>query len=219
MYSNLYMHLSLYSIMNSTIEQRPTITIGLKKSITTPTVVWLATALLHKDNPQSDAFSAKEIFHKVKQLNLLSVSDSTINMHITSHCVASGKESPDRHRKLTRVRSGWYRLFREGDSFHETRSIGQIAPLAEMLPSQFKDVIDWYNAQYNTSNTKSHTTESIQSDVNYQTTGELYLIEIGDDNTIKLPDSFVKDFKIKKGQQLVFQANNDDTVIIKKLRT
>ncbi len=196
---------------------RSTITISPKKSITTPTVVWLATALLQRENPQSDAFSAKEIFYKVKELDLLSVSDSTINMHITSHCVASGKESPDRHRKLTRVRSGWYRLFKEGDSFHETRSTGHTVPLAGMLPLEFKDVIDWYNTQYNTT-TKSNITESIQSDVNYQMSGELYLIEIGDDNTIKLPDSFVKDFKIKQGQQLIFQANFDGTVIIKKPR-
>ena len=203
--------------MDSTTEQRPTITIGLKKSITTPTVVWLATALLHRDNPQSDAFSAKEIFYKVKELDLLSVSDSTINMHITSHCVASGKESPDRHRKLTRVRAGWYRLFKEGDSFHETRSTGQTAPLTGMLPLRFKDVIDWYNREYNVTNVSKSLTKQT-SEINHQMVGELYLIEIGENNTIKLPDSFVKDFKIKKGEQLIFQANFDGTVIIKKPR-
>jgi len=210
--------------MDSTIEQRHTINFGgLKKSLTTPTVVWLATALLHRDNPQSDAFSAKEIFNKVKQMNLLSVSDSTINMHITSHCVASTKASPDKHRKLTRVQSGWYRLFREGDSFHETRSTGHSAPLAEMIPIEFKDVVDWYNIQYNSQYNKSNISKSltdpITSDINYQTAGELYLIEIGENNTIKLPDSFVEDFKIKQGQQLIFQANFDGTVIIKKPRT
>ena len=204
--------------MDSTTEQRSTITIGLKKSITTPTVVWLATAILHRDNPQSDAFSAKEIFNKVKQLDLLSVSDSTINMHITSHCVASGKESPDRHRKLTRVRPGWYRLFREGDSFHETRSTGQTVPLAEMLPLRFKDVIDWYHREYNVTTVSKSLTEPITSEIERQMVGELYLIEIGEDNTIKLPDSFVKDFKIKTGEQLIFQANFDGTVIIKKPR-
>ena len=205
--------------MDSTTKQRPTITINQKKSITTPTVVWLATALLHRDNPQSDAFSAKEIFNKVKQLNLLSVSDSTINMHITSHCVASGKESPDRHRKLTRVRTGWYRLFKEGDLFHETRSIGQIAPLAGMLPLRFKDIVDWYDAQYNVTNVSTSVTESTTSDINYQMNSELYLIEIGEDNTIKLPDSFVKYCKLVKGQQLIFQANNNGSVIIRTLKT
>jgi len=204
--------------MNSD-NSRTTINIGMKKSISTSTAVWLATALLHQENHQKDAFSAKEIFQKVKQLNLLSVSDSTINMHITSHCVASTKASPDKHRKLTRVQSGWYRLFREGDSFHETRSNGHTAPLAEMIPLEFKNVVDWYHQQYNVTNVSKSITEPIPSDINNQINSELYLIEIGDNNTIKLPDSFVKDFKIKQGQQLIFQANNDGTVIIKKLRT
>jgi len=192
-------------------------------SVSTANAVWLATAILHRENHQKDAFSAKEIFSKVKQLNLLSVSDSTINMHITSHCVADGKASPDRHRKLTRVQSGWYRLYKEGDSFHETRSKGQSAPLAEMIPLEFRDVVEWYNVQYNSQYNKSNVSkldfEPASSDVNYQTSGELYLIEIGDNNTIKLPDSFVKDFKIKQGQQLIFQANFDGTVIIKTPRT
>ena len=204
--------------MNSD-NSRTTINIGMKKSISTSTAVWLATALLHQENHQKDAFSAKEIFQKVKQLNLLSVSDSTINMHITSHCVASTKASPDKHRKLTRVQSGWYRLFREGDSFHETRSNGHTAPLAEMIPLEFKNVVDWYHQQYNVTNVSKSITEPVPSDINNQINSELYLIEIGDNNTIKLPDSFVKDFKIKQGQQLIFQANNDGTVIIKKLRT
>ena len=203
--------------MNSD-NSRSTITIGLKKSPSTSNAVWLATAILHRENPQSDAFSSKEIFQKVKQMSLLSVSDSTIHMHITSHCVASTKASPDRHRKLTRVQSGWYRLFREDDSFHETRSNGQSAPLAEMLPLEFKDVIDWYNIQYNKTNISKSVTESVPSNINYQTTGELYLIEIGEDNTIKLSDSFVEDFKIKKGDQLIFQANFDGTVIIRTPR-
>jgi len=204
--------------MNSD-NSRTTINIGMKKSISTSTAVWLATALLHQENHQKDAFSAKEIFQKVKQLNLLSVSDSTINMHITSHCVASTKASPDKHRKLTRVQSGWYRLFREGDSFHETRSNGHTAPLAEMIPLEFKNVVDWYHQQYNVTNVSKSITEPVSSEINNQINSELYLIEIGDNNTIKLPDSFVKDFKIKQGQQLIFQANNDGTVIIKKLRT
>lgn len=204
--------------MNSD-NSRTTINIGMKKSISTSTAVWLATALLHQENHQKDAFSAKEIFQKVKQLNLLSVSDSTINMHITSHCVASTKASPDKHRKLTRVQSGWYRLFREGDSFHETRSNGHTAPLAEMIPLEFKNVVDWYHQQYNVTNVSKSITEPVSSEINNQINSELYLIEIGDNNTIKLPDSFVKDFKIKQGQQLIFQASNDGTVIIKKLRT
>ena len=204
--------------MNSD-NSRPTINIGMKKSPSTSTAVWLATALLHQENHQKDAFSAKEIFNKVKQLNLLSVSDSTINMHITSHCVASTKASPDKHRKLTRVQSGWYRLFREGDSFHETRSNGHTAPLAEMIPLEFKNVVDWYHQQYNVTNVSKSITEPVSSEINNQINSELYLIEIGDNNTIKLPDSFVKDFKIKQGQQLIFQANNDGTVNIKKLRT
>jgi hypothetical protein len=205
--------------MDSTTEQRPTITIGLKKPISTANAVWLATAMLHKENSQSDAFSAKEIFQKVKQLNLLSVSNSTINMHITSHCVASSKESPDRHRKLTRVRVGWYRLFKEGDSFHETRSTGQIAPLTGMLPLEFKDVIDWYNVQYNVTSTLKSLTESTTSDVEHNMSSELYLIEIGDNNTIKLPDSFVKYCQLVKGQKLAFQAKNNGSIIIRPLRT
>jgi len=48
---------------------------------------------------------------------------------------------------------------------------------------------------------------------------ELYLIEIGEDNTIKLPDSFVKYCKLVKGQQLIFQANNNGSVIIRTLKT
>jgi hypothetical protein len=88
-----------------------------------------------------------------------------------------------------------------------------------MLPLEFKDVIDWYNVQYNVTSISKSLTKSTTSDVEHNMSSELYLIEIGENNTIKLPDSFVKYCKLVKGQQLVFQANNDGSIIIRTLRT
>jgi len=184
------------------------------KSITTPTVVWLATAILHRENPQSDAFQAKEIFHKVKELDLLSVSDVTINMHITSHCVASTKASPDRHKKLTRVRSGWYRLFQEGDPVHETRVNGQQEPLPEMLPSQYQNIVDWYHNQH-TAFLKPKNKGEYTTDVSKR--NDLYLGKI-DGNKIILPDKLLSDYNFSDGEQIILVGYPDGDITIRKPR-
>ena len=95
----------------------------------TANAVWIALATLHKENPDRDAFQVKEIASKIKELDIQNASDVTVSTHISSHCVADKPAQPDTHRKIHRLRQGWYRLFVQSDPFHVTRMKGQTVTL------------------------------------------------------------------------------------------
>lgn len=166
---------------------------------TTSNAVWIATAILHQENKDKDAFQAKEIFQKVKDLDLQGASDETLKIHISSHCVASGKASPDTHRKLVRVQNGWYRLFRPGDSFHPTRERGRIAPLAEEIPSDYSSLLEWYNNKYCKTVKDS---SRLQEDSTIPS-----FSRISQDGTIKIPKEVQDKMNLQEGDFLAFLEN------------
>ena len=115
---------------------------------TIATVVWIAIALLHKQNKHVIAFSNKEINEKINSLKFGSFNYDSVNSHISAHCVANMKKKGGIHRKLYKVERNRYRLYRLDDDCHPTRKDGPIEPPLLEIPKEFKDLIDWYRNEY-----------------------------------------------------------------------
>ena len=71
-----------------------------------------------------------------------------VQAHISGHCVATTKPSPNRHRMLHRNPDKSYRLFREGDPYHPGRQDGKTRPDREALPETYRYLVDWYESEY-----------------------------------------------------------------------
>ena len=177
----------------------------------TSTVVWIATALLHKENPSRTAFRISEIENKVKELNLLSVQDTTISQHITSHCVANSYASPDTSRILFRVQRGLYRLYRNGDSYHPTREYGKTSPPPEIIPEKYGYLLEWYEKEY------LHKTSSTFQEIT-KTSVNPPFVKIDDDMRIKIPDEIMRKLEIGVGDHIVFIETTAGKILIKKAR-
>jgi hypothetical protein len=111
--------------------------------------IWVATLLLHKENPSRSDFSVSEIRDKVLELNPKRSSSPGLNTHLSTHCIAGKPKHGTNNRILTETRRGYRRLFREGDPFDASRENGKIIPDAKELPEQYRPLISWYQSSYN----------------------------------------------------------------------
>jgi len=110
--------------------------------------VWIATALLHYENPSRNDFSVKEIVARVSQEALHETLRPGVRAHISQHCVANLLPNPGRYRILFATGKGTRRLFREGDTSHPDRRDGKITPDRESIPKQYHSLLDWYHSTY-----------------------------------------------------------------------
>jgi len=185
----------------------------------TPNAVWIALATLHKENTHRDAFQAKEIANKIKELDIQSASDGTVSTHISSHCVANKPAQPDTHRKIVRVRQGWYRLFVEGDYYDDARKKGQILPLPEMMPKKFHNLLDWYHNDYvNQEHEKPESLLDASFKILYskENVKEPEFTQVNN-NTIQIPKKIVTKLNLKSGDHLAFIPMGDE-IILKKAK-
>ena len=173
----------------------------------TSTAIWIATALLHRENPSRDGFQGKEIFNKVKELNILRSSDSTLKTHISHHCVAIAKPSPNTDRKLVRLGNGWFRLWKDTDEYNEGRMVGESVPYINKIPKQFQHLFYWYENEY--SSQKDHTEEMTKN------TG-IFKSIVRDDNSIVMPEAVLQHLKAKSGDILIFFTTGQEDILIKK---
>jgi hypothetical protein len=111
-------------------------------------LVWVATALLHRENPEARDFSKNEIRQRAAQEDPENASRPGVSLHISTHCVASKPASPAKHRMLTRTRRGRRRLYQDRDETHRDRAKGAAAPAREDLPDKYHPLIDWYETEY-----------------------------------------------------------------------
>lgn len=119
----------------------------MQKQTTTANAVWIATALLHKENPHRAWFSSKEIEARVLKEGLLRTSLQTLRAHISQHCVANKPASPDTHRKLYDVGRGRRRLYFVVDKAHPSRANGRTEPSESEIPAHFRYLLRWFRNQ------------------------------------------------------------------------
>ena len=110
--------------------------------------IWLATSLLHRENPARPDFSVIEIVERAMKEGLAGGYRPGLQIHASTHCVATKPPNPARHRMLSETVRGRRRLFKPGDKFHRDRKTGKTHPSAEDLPAKYRYLIDWYEHDY-----------------------------------------------------------------------
>jgi len=105
--------------------------------------VWLATALLHRENPSREDFTLKEIEERAAEEELIDERRRGVYLHILQHCVANRPPNPNDYRMLYQTRPKHRRLFRIGDS-HNPQRQGKITPETDEIPLQYAYLLKWY---------------------------------------------------------------------------
>jgi len=108
--------------------------------------VWIATALLHRENPDKSEFTIDEIVDCARREQPEVAPRPGLKTHIQAHCVASKPPQPATYRMLTAVGKK-RRLFKPGDPVHPQRA-GKIVPDRDEIPERYRDLLDWYEQEY-----------------------------------------------------------------------
>ena len=114
-----------------------------RASIKVADEVWLATALLHLENPFKEDFLIREIRARAAQEAIIDERRRGIYAHALQHCVANCPPSPNNYRMLYETRDGYRRLFRSGDN-HNPQRRGKITPEADKIPPRYTYLLKWY---------------------------------------------------------------------------
>ena len=113
--------------------------------------VWIATALLQKENPTQADFTVDEIVTRARQEALTASLRPGVYLHAQMHCVANRAPNPGRYRMLVETSKGRRRLFRPDDRYDTRRAGSKTVPAREDLPEKYRPLLNWYE---NWSNTK-----------------------------------------------------------------
>jgi hypothetical protein len=107
---------------------------------------WIATALLHRENPGQLDFSLQQIIERADQ-EFGRPLQPGVWQHIVSHGVAQNNPTPARLRLFTKTRRSRRRLFRPGDAFCAERT-GRTYPDPLQLDERYRSLVDWYVREY-----------------------------------------------------------------------
>lgn len=118
----------------------------IKERVKVADQVWVALALLTKEQPEREGFAASEIVDRVRA-EFGRVSPGILT-HISQHCVATKPPNPGRYRIITRIDTGLNRLFKPGDPYHPDREDSKYAPGRDDLPPEHEALLDWYLIDY-----------------------------------------------------------------------
>ncbi len=106
--------------------------------------VWIATALLHRENPEQLDFSVEEIVERAVKEQIAASIRPGVYVHAVQHCVANRPPNPARYRMLYETTPGRRRLFRRGDSYHSAREGSKMTPKPEEIPNAYSYLLAWY---------------------------------------------------------------------------
>lgn len=121
--------------------------------------VWIAAALLHKENPTREDFTVAEIVGRARSENAFGELRSGVQVHAYLHCVANLPPNPGRYRILYATGKNTRRLFREGDDYDPHRRGGKVTP--ENLPTKYIPLLDWYREKYASQSKTARNTDPI----------------------------------------------------------
>src|SRR5438067_13332141 len=118
-----------------------------RTEILTADEAWVALALLHRQHPEQEGFSAKEIMTSAKAEKAHPELRAGLQAHIYLHNVANVAPNSARYRMFYRIEGGRYRLYRPGDFCHPDRK-GKIIPRREDLPAHYHHLLNRYEKDY-----------------------------------------------------------------------
>ena len=110
--------------------------------------VWIVTALLHREHPDRQDFSIKEILERAAREKLTPKPRGSTHVHIIQHCVANRSPNPARHRMLVETGPGRRRLYRPGDPVDHRRADAKAKPERAEIPESYQYLLDWYDSEY-----------------------------------------------------------------------
>ncbi|MBI4874981.1 MAG: hypothetical protein HY822_10155 [Acidobacteria bacterium] len=110
--------------------------------------IWIACALLHREQPGRISFDRAEIVGKLGEVGLAPPNADSLRTHLSRHSIAGKKPDPDTLRVRSREEDGTLRLYRAGDPVHPGRESGKTNPDPEALPEAYRGLLDWYRLEY-----------------------------------------------------------------------
>ena len=125
------------------IQQEVRDSAGLVPKTKVADAVWIAAALLQRENPKQLDFPLEEIMARAAKESSGPLRPG-VYVHIVQHCVANRPPNPGRYRMLFETGPGRRRLFHPGDPYHPEREGSKIVPEAESLPREYISLLTWY---------------------------------------------------------------------------
>lgn len=119
--------------------------VGSRSSIKVADEVWIATVLLHREQPAQPDFSIEEIVERAARQAIAGPARPGVYVHVVQHCVANRAPNPGRYRMLLETGPGRRRLFRKGDAYHPAREGAKITPNPEEMPDGYEGLLSWYH--------------------------------------------------------------------------
>lgn len=110
--------------------------------------VWLATAMLHRENPERVDFTVEEITRRAEREAIEGHLRPGVYVHAAQHCVANRPPNPGRYRMLYATGKNSRRLFRPGDRSDPRREGAKMVPDKDNVPARYRGVIEWYFSTY-----------------------------------------------------------------------
>lgn len=110
--------------------------------------VWVATTLLHKENPSRADFNVAEILARAGEEADGGELRPGVYVHVVQHCVANRPPNPGRYRMLVETGKNRRRLYRPGDPCSPDREGAKIVPRKEEIPAEYHGLVDWYFKEY-----------------------------------------------------------------------
>ena len=132
-----------------------------RKSLKVADEVWIATALLHREDPKRVDFSVSEIVDRARRENIFGELRPGVQVHAYLHCVANLPPNPGRYRMLYATGKNTRRLFREGDDFHPERRASKSTPAKENIPSEYQSLLVWYQTKFSDKRKSTGTSDPI----------------------------------------------------------
>lgn len=109
--------------------------------------VFLATTLLHKEQPGRSEFTIQEIVNRAARENINGELRSGVSVHASQHCVANKAPNPGRHRMLFATGKHTRRLLLPEDEVHPGRT-GKIFPDTGEIPEKYLPLLEWAKARF-----------------------------------------------------------------------
>src|SRR5438876_818618 len=108
---------------------------------------FIATALLHREQPARQDFTIAEIVERAEKENIYGELRPGVRVHATLHCVANRVPNPGNYRMLYATGKSTRRLLLDGDDIHPARD-GKIFPDPDDVPEKYHELIAWAQRRY-----------------------------------------------------------------------
>lgn len=120
---------------------------SVSNEVTCATEVFLATALLHREQPERQDFMIQEIVSRAARENVAGETRSGVSVHASQHCVSNRAPNPAKHRMLFATGKHTRRLFLPGDEVYEGRT-GKIFPDPGEIPARYLPLLEWARKRF-----------------------------------------------------------------------